>query len=173
MAQALHSMQAGLQSFSRYVPSNLVRQLVDSGEVARLGGERKQLAILFSDVANFTTMAEEVEAEVPMQHLSEYLEVCSQVLTEEGATIDKYIGDAGMAFWGAPNDDARPTERACISALRCQSAIQTMNTEWIQEGKPALPTRFGVHVGTTVVGNIGSSDRMNYTVIGDLSLIHI
>ena len=167
MAQALHSMQAGLQSFSRYVPSNLVRQLVDSGEVARLGGERKQLAILFSDVANFTTMAEEVEAEFLMQHLSEYLEVVSQVLTEEGATIDKYIGDAVMAFWGAPNDDARPTERACISALRCQSAIQTMNTEWIQEGKPALPTRFGVHVGTTVVGNIGSSDRMNYTVIGD------
>lgn len=167
MARALHSMQAGLQSFSRYVPSNLVRQLVDSGEVARLGGERKQLAILFSDVANFTTMAEQVDAEFLMQHLSEYLEVISQILTDEGGTIDKYIGDAVMAFWGAPNEDARPTERACISALRCSRAIAEMNRAWIEDGKPPLPTRFGVHVGSTVVGNIGSSDRMNYTIIGD------
>jgi adenylate cyclase len=167
MAQALSSMQAGLQSFSRYVPSKLVRQLVDSGEVARLGGERKQLAILFSDIQNFTTLSEEMEAEVLMQHLSEYLEVVSDILTEESATIDKYIGDAVMAFWGAPTEDARPTERACMSALRCHRAIAEMNAKWTTAGRPALPTRFGVHVGTTVVGNIGSSDRMNYTIIGD------
>jgi adenylate cyclase len=140
---------------------------VDSGEVARLGGVRKQLAILFSDIQNFTTLSEEMDAELLMQHLSEYLEVVSQILTAESATIDKYIGDAVMAFWGAPNEDARPTERACISALRCQQAIAKMNEKWIQEGKPPLPTRFGVHVGTTVVGNIGSADRMNYTIIGD------
>ena len=102
-----------------------------------------------------------------MLHLSEYFDEITKVLTKHGATVDKYIGDAVMAFWGAPVSDEDHALRACEAALACQEKISELNRKWLAEGKSAFFTRIGISTGDTVVGNVGSIDRMNYTVMGD------
>ncbi|MHC4887376.1 MAG: cache domain-containing protein, partial [Planctomycetota bacterium] len=167
MCDAIGSMKAGLRAFEKYVPADLVRQLVKTGEDARLGGEARELTIFFSDIASFTSIAERMHPEELMLHLSAYLDNLTQVVKGEGGTVDKYIGDSIMAFWGAPVHDERHAHRACAAALGCIEALSRLNPEWEAAGRAALPTRIGIHTGETMVGNVGSSRRMNYTVMGD------
>jgi adenylate cyclase len=106
-------------------------------------------------------------AEQLMTHLSEYLDALTHVIMDNHGTVDKYIGDAIMAFWGAPLPCADHAYLACRSARRCQQALTALNRGWHARGLPPMPTRIGLNTGACVVGNVGSSDRMNYTVLGD------
>ncbi len=167
MRDAVSSMQKGLHAFSKYVPSELVRQLISTGEGAQLGGRKRELTVLFSDITGFTSIAELMPPEQLMLHLSEYFDELTKILTIYRGTVDKYIGDGIMAFWGAPVHDADHAAHACEAGLVCQEKISELNQKWIMEGKSALATRIGISTGPTVVGNVGSLERMNYTVMGD------
>lgn len=167
LQNSISRMRSSLISFGRFVPKNLVRKMIDKGIEVKIGGKRKNLSIFFSDIANFTTISETYPSEKLVQHLSEYFEEMSSILTNHHGTIDKYIGDAIMAFWGAPQQDSHHALNCCLSALLCQKRLLDLNRKWKYEKKPELATRIGIHVGEAIVGNIGSSERMNYTLIGD------
>jgi adenylate cyclase len=167
ITDAVAAMRTGLQAFRRYVPAELVRQLIQTGEGATLGGHKKELTVFFSDIAGFTTIAEQLEPEELMLHLSAYFDELTRILSEHQGTVDKYIGDGIMAFWGAPLPDDDHASRACRAALRCQARLKGLNREWAAAGKPVFSTRIGISTGETVVGNVGSSERINYTVMGD------
>jgi len=164
---AFIAMRSGLASFGRYVPAELVRQLIATGREARLGGERTRLAILFTDIVGFTALSETITAEELMLQLSTYLDRLTRIIEQEQGTVDKYIGDAIMAFWGAPREVENPALLACRAALNCSKAAADLNRQWRAEDKPAMPTCFGIHFGETIVGNVGSSQRMNYSIFGD------
>lgn len=167
LRDAIHSMKIGLKLFQKYIPKILVRQLIESGEDIRVGGVRKQLAVFFSDIENFTTIAEKTEPNLLLKQMSDYFEELSQIIISEKGTIDKYIGDAIMAFWGAPLPNDEPCYHAAYAALRCQSKLDELNKKWEKQGKTRLVTRIGIHTGDAIVGNLGSSERLNYTAIGD------
>lgn len=167
MSDAVQSMKTGLQAFGRYVPSELVRQLIESGEEAKPGGRERELTLLFSDITGFTSISEQVPARELMITLSEYLDVMSRVIADEKGTIDKYIGDGVMAFWGAPIPNDEHAGCACRAALKCHRAIDELNNRWQGENKPTFHTRIGLHTGFTIVGNMGSKERLNYSVLGD------
>jgi len=164
---AFITMKNGLASFLRYVPANLVHQLIATGKEAKLGGENARLAIMFTDIVGFTTISEVLPAETLMLQLSEYLERLTRIIQKEQGTVDKYIGDAIMAFWGAPEKLENVSYHACHTALLCQREISDLNDEWRRKGKPEMPTCIGIHVGDTIVGNVGSQERMNYSIFGD------
>jgi adenylate cyclase len=167
LSQAIHSMKKGLQSFQRYVPAVLVRQLIETGNDVSIGGSKKKLAILFSDITNFTSIVEKEKPTQVMVQVCEYLNELSNIILQERGTIDKYIGDSIMAFWGAPLDEADPCRLAARAAVRCIKRLEVLNTKWRNEGKVQYPTRIGIHWGEAIVGNMGSSERLNYTAIGD------
>jgi adenylate cyclase len=167
MSDAIAVMKSGLQAFRRYVPAELVRQLISTGEEAHLGGHKRDLTVFFSDIRGFTTIAEGMTPEALMLHLSEYFDELTQILSEQHGTVDKYIGDGIMAFWGAPVHDDNHALHACNAALICQERLQDLNQKWVAAGESPLPTRIGISTGETVVGNVGSSERINYTVMGD------
>ena len=164
---AFMAMKGGLASFGRYVPAELVRQLIATGREAKLGGEKTRLAIMFTDIVGFTTLSETLTAEDLMLQLSAYLDRMTRIIEQEQGTVDKYIGDGIMAFWGAPLEVENPALLACRAALGCSKAEADLNRQWRTEEKPAMPTCFGIHFGETIVGNVGSSKRMNYSIFGD------
>jgi adenylate cyclase len=167
MSDAISNMKTGLQAFRMYVPAELVRQLIRTGEEARPGGQRGELTVFFSDIADFTSIAEQMPPEHLMLSLSEYFDEVTKILGEHKATVDKYIGDGILAFWGAPIPDEEHAFHACSAALLCQERIGELNRRWEAEGRPPFITRMGISTGQTVVGNVGSSERLNYTVMGD------
>lgn len=167
MSNAIAAMKSGLQAFRRYVPAELVRQLISTGEEARLGGQKRTLTVFFSDISGFTTIAEGMAPEELMIHLSEYFDELTQILSEQKGTVDKYIGDGILAFWGAPVPEDNHAFHACNAALICQEKLKALNRKWAGAGKSPLATRIGISTGETVVGNVGSSERINYTVMGD------
>jgi adenylate cyclase len=156
-----------LRSFTKYMPRSLVLKLLKSGQDIELGGETRQLTILFSDVESFTSVSERMAPDDLMHHISDYFENLTRIILSQSGTIDKYIGDAIMAFWGAPDEDPDKNTHACRAALLCQARLKVLNETWVREEKPPLVTRIGIHTGDCVVGNMGSSERMNYTLIGD------
>ena len=166
LAESMGRMKAGLRTFGLYVPKALVRQLVESDTEPALGGQRLAITVLFTDVVRFTDMAEGTEPEELMRKLSVYFEELTDVLMAHGATIDKYMGDAIMAFWNAPLEEPDHVVRACRAALLTRAANAALNRRWAAEGQEVMETRLGLHTGEAVVGNVGSSDRMNYTAIG-------
>ncbi len=167
MSRAIESMKIGLQSFRKYVPENLVRQLIYSGEAAKIGGGIRQITLFFSDITNFTSIAEHTDPEKIMRYLCEYFDELSRIIGSHKGTIDKYMGDSIMAFWGAPLVDANSVHNACITALECQTKLTYLNEQWRQQNRPVFLTRIGIHSGSVIVGNLGSSERLNYTAIGD------
>jgi len=171
IADALSSMKNGLRIFQRYVPSTLVKKLIETGEDARIGGVKIQLAILFSDIKDFTTIAEQMDPEELTPHICQYFDELTQIIMLNNGTIDKYIGDAIMAFWGAPEPVDEPAINAAKAALRCIARCAQLNKRWVTEGKPVLYTRIGIHLGDAIVGNLGSSERINYTAVGDTTNI--
>lgn len=168
MVQQLENMKRGLRSFRKYVPADLVQELIELGKDAKLGGEKKTLTIFFSDIANFTSMSEKLAPEVLVGFLGEYLNIMNASLLHHQATVDKYIGDGVMAFWGAPRAVDNPALKACQAALECQQQIHLLNQKWHADGLDlAFHTRIGINTGEVIVGNMGSDARMSYTVIGD------
>jgi adenylate cyclase len=162
MERSLSNMIRSLSAFAAYVPRDLVKTLVTTGQVARLEGRTKRITILFSDVAGFTSLSEKLAPNELVQRLGAYLSEMATVIGREGGTVDKFIGDGVLAFWNAPQDQADHAVRAVRAAMECQKRLaENRGQDW------ALPTRIGVATGEVVVGNIGSVERMNYTVVGD------
>lgn len=168
ISDAVYAMKQGLRSFKKYVPAALVRKLVKTGEDVRIGGVKKEIAIFFSDIKNFTTISEYIDPVPLTQHLCEYFTELAKIINAYRGTIDKYIGDSMMAFWGAPIQEKHPGVQAAKAALSCQKRLIELNAKWQSEGKPVFYTRMGVHIGDAIVGNVGSPERLNYTVIGDV-----
>lgn len=167
IGSALASMKHGLKAFSKFVPVTLVKQLIASNTGAELGGEKRRLTMMFTDIEGFTSISESMETEALLQHISEYLDALTTIILAQNGTVDKYIGDAIMSFWGAPLPDVEHEIHACRAALLCARELETLNAKWASEGKPPLRTRFGISTGEVSVGNMGSRERMNYTVLGD------
>ncbi len=167
VSDAVDRMKASLRSFSRYVPTELVRDLLARGEEARLGGETRRMTIQFSDIEGFTSISERLEPEAVVHCLAEYLDAMTAVLRAHGGTIDKFMGDGIMAFFNAPNELPDHATQACRAALEAQETLRRRRAQWQAEGKPAFRARIGLHTGDVVVGNIGTPERFAYTVIGD------
>jgi adenylate cyclase len=135
--------------------------------VAKIGGRIEILTVLFTDIAGFTSISESMHPEALTQHLAEYFQALIDILQEHSATVDKIVGDAIVAFWGAPVPVDDQAQQAIRAVCRCQNALEILNQQWHTQGKPAFPTRFGLAQGPVLVGNIGSSNRLSYTVLGD------
>ncbi len=169
MRETLQAMKSGLRSFAKYVPTALVRELIRNGEEATLGGRRAELTIFFSDIEGFTTLAEASSAEALAADLAEYFALITGTILESGGTVDKYIGDAVMAFWGAPSPVEDHPVRAVSVALQVRDRLAAMNARRVREGRAPLNTRIGLATGEVVVGNFGYEARLNYTVMGDVA----
>jgi adenylate cyclase len=153
--------------FSQYVSRSVVDRILADPAKARLGGERKELTVLFSDIRGFSQLAEGLRPEVLASFLQEYLTPMTELVLESGGTLDKYIGDAVMAIWSAPIDFPDHAARACDVALAMQAALVTLNQKWVVEGRPEIAIGIGVNTGQMAVGNMGSAARFDYTVLGD------
>jgi adenylate cyclase len=167
MAETLSAMKSGLRSFSKYVPTELVRELIHDGAEAHLGARRAELTIFFSDIEGFTTIAESTTPEGLAADLADYFATITGTILESGGTVDKYIGDCVMAFWGAPRAVPDHAARAVETSLRVRSRLAELNARRATEGRPPIVTRIGLSTGEVVVGNFGYEARMNYTVMGD------
>jgi adenylate cyclase len=161
------NMVVGLRSFKKYVPSNLVSKLMKLGHEAKVGGEKRRLTLFFSDIRDFTRMSEKLSPEILVENLVEYLSKFSGIISENNGTVDKYMGDGIMAFWGAPDYVRNHPVLACYAALDCQAVIDRIAREAPESHLAKFYTRIGLHTGEVIVGNMGSNERLNYTVIGD------
>src|SRR6185437_3433208 len=166
LGRSVFRMRTLVQTFSNFVPKRLVQQLVETGDAMRLGGARREVTVLFTDVVNFTGITESRDPTRVMQFTSRYFAALSEAIMANKGVVDKFIGDAVMGIWNAPVEDAAHVENACTAVLACVRANRELNAAFEREGWPAYNTRFGLHSGEAVVGNIGSEDRMNYTVLG-------
>ena len=167
MDEALLRMKGSLRSFSYYVPTDLVRTMLASGQEATLSGHRRELTVYFSDIAGFTAMAETMTPDALVNAMSRYLEEMTHIIAAHGGTVDKFIGDAIMAFWGAPVPVANHAVQACETAIRCQRTLARIRAHAATAWERAQYARIGIATGDVVVGNIGSPQRFNYTVMGD------
>jgi adenylate cyclase len=166
LSHSVSTMRTLVQTFSNFVPKRLVEQLVETGDAMKLGGSRREVTVLFTDVVNFTGITENRDPTQVMLYTSRYFAALSEAVMANKGTVDKFIGDAVMAIWNAPIEDGDHVANACAAVLACIEANRDINAAFEREGWPAYHTRFGLHVGDVVVGNIGSADRMNYTVLG-------
>jgi adenylate cyclase len=153
--------------FSQYVSKTVVDKVLADPDRAKLGGERKELTVLFSDIRGFSAFAEGMGPEALASFLGEYLTPMTDLVLESGGTLDKYIGDAVMAIWAAPVDVPDHAARACDVALRMQEALVELNKRWKTEGKPEVAIGIGINTGPMSVGNMGTPARFDYTVLGD------
>ena len=166
LSEALGAMKAALRSFVAYVPKDVVKGIIESGAGTGIGGERRMLTVLFSDIKGFTGISEGMAPEDLLPRLSTYLKGMSKAISSHNGTVDKFIGDAVMALWNAPQWDEDHVANACRAVLACGAAAHRINAELAAAGLPSLPTRFGLHTGMAVVGNVGCDDRMQYTALG-------
>lgn len=167
LIRSMSGMKGAIREVSKYVPKALVRELLQSEGSVEVGGTMRRVSILFSDIRDFTQIAASMAPESLLRDLSEYFEELASLIIKEGGTVDKYIGDAIFAFWNAPLPLERHQHLACATALKCRFALQRLNGRRVEQGLAPWHTRFGVHVGDAVLGNVGSSDRIDYTAIGD------
>jgi adenylate cyclase len=167
LGNAMNLAQRAISSFARFVPKELVQRVVDNSISTELGGVRAEITLVFTDVRDFTTIAESADPDILMRQTSRYFSALTEAFLAEGGTIDKFIGDAVMVFWNAPNPQPDHVERACRAALAARLACQKLNSQFEAEGLKPFFTRFGIHVGDAVVGNLGSNERMNYTALGN------
>ena len=153
--------------FARYVSKDVFDQLMADPSRAQLGGQRREMTVLFTDIRGFTTFSEQGQPEEIVQQLNEYFSRMVQVLFEHRGTLDKFVGDAVMALFGAPVDDPDHAEHAVQAGLAMLRELDDLNRGWASEGRPTLAIGVGINTGEMVAGNIGSETIMSYTVIGD------
>jgi adenylate cyclase len=166
LAKVIASMKTSLINFSAYVPKDLVRSIVASGQQVSVGGERREITMLFTDIQNFTGKSEALPPEDVLTALSTYFQALSEAIQHHGGTIDKFIGDAIMAIWNAPQFDEDHVANACRALLACSRACDALNAANTDSKLFPMTTRFGLHCGEAMVGNVGSNDRLQYTVLG-------
>ena len=167
LGSAMELAQRAIWSFAHFVPKEIVQRVVDNSISTELGGVREEITVVFTDVRDFTTIAESADPDILMHQTSRYFSALTEAFLAEGGTVDKFIGDAVMVFWNAPNPQPDHVERACRAALAGRLACEKLNSQFETEGLKPFFTRFGIHVGEAVVGNLGSTERMNYTALGN------
>ena len=164
LSGAIGDMAQGLAAFRKYIPADLVKRLISDGNGARLGGAVRPMSVMFIDLAGFTGISERLgDRIIPL--LSRYFNSVSVQIQAQGGTIDKFIGDAVMAFWGAPAPNPDHAVDCCRAALACQRAMAEVGL--VDDHGQPVKIRIGINSGDMLVGNIGSEVRLNYTVIGD------
>ncbi len=155
------------KAFSNYVSADLVAQIMKNPDILKLGGEKREISILFSDIRGFTSLSEQLSPEALVQVLNEYLNPMTLIVLEEKGTLDKYIGDAVMAIYNAPLDVAAHADHACRSALKMMVKLAELNQSFIERGVHVIDIGIGINTGDAVVGNMGAAMRFDYTAIGD------
>jgi adenylate cyclase len=154
-------------NFERYFAPDVAASIAEQQQDIELGGEKRQVTILFSDIRGFTSLSEELSPAAIANLLTEYFTEMVDIIFEFGGTLDKFIGDAVMALWGAPVSQPGDQERALEAAIAMQHGVAELNAKWLQEGRPSIGVGIGINHGDVFVGNIGSQRRLEYTVIGD------
>ncbi len=156
-------------AFGKYVSPEVVEEIAERPEALQLGGQKRPLTLLFSDLAGFTTLSERMDPQDLLAHLNEYLSEMTQIVLHERGTLDKYIGDAIMAFWNAPKEIDDHAERALRTAVLMQRKMAELNARWRAKDPDSEPlvVRIGINTGTVVVGNVGGAERFDYSAIGD------
>ena len=167
LKDGIEKMKNGMLSFRKYIPYKVVNQVLASRKTAEPFAEKKELTIFFSDIENFTTISESLEPDRLVKLIGDHLAICTNIIQSLEGTIDKYIGDSVMAFWNAPENCDHHQVQCCLAALECFEKMKIFNNENKSLGLPELNMRIGINTGFVFVGNIGSDDRLNYTVIGD------
>lgn len=167
LSSAQARMSSALESFSRYVPREVIAELLRQGEAAKIGAHPAELTVLFSDIQRFTSISETLPPNDVAQYLSEYFDAIHGIIERHQGTTDKFIGDAIMAFWGAPKTDETHALHAVQAVMECRQRLDELNRLWKAAGRPEFYTTFGLATGPVVVGNVGASNRLNYTVLGN------
>ncbi|WP_340116236.1 adenylate/guanylate cyclase domain-containing protein [Pelagibius sp. 7325] len=165
-AEAFNAMLSGLRWFETYVPRSLVLRLIGLGEDG-VESEERQVTVMFTDIVGFTTASQKLTPHDTADFLNHHFGLIATEIDKTGGTLDKYMGDAVMAFWGAPDDQPDHAERACRAALAVAVALEADNRARAAAGQPPVRMRIGLHSGPAIVGNIGAPGRVNYTLIGD------
>jgi class 3 adenylate cyclase len=164
LSRGLARMAGGLSAFGRYIPTELVRQLLARGIAPKPSGEVREITVMFADLPGFTTLSEKFGPDIE-SYLTAFLSAAVEAVHAEGGTVDKFIGDAVMAFWNAPLDVPDHALHACRAAERLRAAMRNIPRP---DGSPSLPAvRIGINTGPAIVGNVGSHERLSYTAIGD------
>lgn len=167
LSTAVDTLDAAVRSFAAFVPMGLVSQLITSEQKLELGSHSRFLTVFFSDLEGFSTLSEELPTQDLMGRVSDYFELTTRCVDEEFGTIDKFIGDGVMAFWGAPAILDDHAWHSCVAAMRIQRGMDRLNETWAAQDLKTLNIRIGIHSDAVLVGNIGSLARMSYTVMGD------
>jgi adenylate cyclase len=167
IGESVDRMKSSLRSFGKYVPTDVVRDILRTRRAATLGGETRPLTILFSDLCDFTRLSETRTPDETVTMASDYLEVVTSAIHAAGGVVDKYLGDGVLALFNAPNALPEHAGHACAAALRAQRQLAEIAPARKRRGLPPLRARIALHTGVAVVGNIGTADRFAYTALGD------
>lgn len=154
------------KTFEAYFPPTIVKKILENPKILNLGGQKKELTIMFSDIVDFTKYASGVSPDHVQKRLNEYFEAMTEIVFKHHGTVDKFIGDGLMVFFGDPEPHLDHALQCVRAAIDMQKKVQEMKTEWENQGDIPIEIRIGINTGNVVVGNMGSSRRMSYTVLG-------
>jgi adenylate cyclase len=155
------------QAFGYYLSKQVIDEIIKNPESLHLGGEEREITIFFSDIQGFTSISEKLSPPQLVELLNEYLSAMTDIVLSHNGTVDKFIGDAIMAFYGAPQFLPLHAQEACFAVIEMQAILREMRKKWKKRGIDEIYARCGVNTGTAVIGNMGSRTKMNYTVMGD------
>ncbi|HWO89393.1 MAG TPA: adenylate/guanylate cyclase domain-containing protein [Gemmatimonadales bacterium] len=167
LAERLQREALILSNFQRYFSPDLAKQIAEHGEEVKLGGTKRQVVIMFTDIRGFTSMSEKMEPDAVASLLREYFTEMVEIIFRHGGTLDKFIGDAIMALWGAPFSTEDDADKAMRAAIDMQRKLVELNEHWKAGGQPSIAIGIGLNFGEVFAGNIGSEQRLEYTVLGD------
>jgi adenylate cyclase len=153
--------------FGKYVSPVVIDTLIKNPDKLNLGGEKRNITIFFSDIRGFTPISEKLQPEELVHLLNEYLTEMTSIIMDGQGLVDKYMGDAIMAFWGAPIEQPNHAELACESSLKMVDKLRELQKKWKKEGIPSFDIGIGLNSGEAIVGNMGSKSRFDYTAMGD------
>ena len=154
-------------AFGKYVSPQVLGEILKDPDKLKLGGDRKDITVFFSDIRGFTTISESLTPEQLVHLLNEYLSAMTEIAMKHEGVVDKFIGDAIMAFWGAPLEQPEHAKMACLTSLEMMKELRKMQEKWRKEGTPEIKIGIGLNSGPAVIGNMGSYERLSYTAMGD------
>lgn len=167
LGRAMNRARDAIFTFALYVPKELVRKGIESGQFAGRGARRQEVTAWFTDIYDFTTLSEQRTPEEVVALLSDYFDIFNDTVSAHGGEIIQFLGDSVFAMWNAPVADEHHAENACRCALAVERKLQVFNADLKARGLPELRTRFGIHTGAAVVGSVGARERLQYTAMGD------